>query len=61
MNEIVIHTQEVNIKIRLYEINELNEILKEVSFKILGVLETLTFKKFSEEKSYRVTLVSSKE
>ena len=53
--------KEVNIKIRLYEINELNEILKEVSFKILGVLEMLTFKKFSEEKSYRVTLVSSKE
>ncbi|ADX85854.1 class I SAM-dependent methyltransferase [Saccharolobus islandicus] len=53
--------KEVNIKIRLYEINELNEILKEVGFKILGVLETLTFKKFSEEKSYRVTLVSSKE
>ncbi|BDB98677.1 hypothetical protein SACC_16940 [Saccharolobus caldissimus] len=45
---------------RLYEIDELVNMLKEAGFKAIEMYDTLTFKKFDLMSSNRVTIISLK-
>ena len=56
----LIFEKEIKIKLRLYEIDELVNMLKEAGFKVIEMYDTLTFKKFDLMSSNRVTIISLK-